>query len=121
MTIARGEKKLRAWKNNKEWKKGERNENVDVEINLILALYDSIRLECVPLISRCRHVKYCRGQYASWTNYDSKKAHTSCAAAAVTSTDINFSFHFSAKREKKRVAIENWKQKNTIISIHTHE
>lgn len=49
-----------------KWKvkqrKREAKDTLKLQINLILALYDSIRLECVPLISRCRHVKYCREQ-----------------------------------------------------------
>lgn len=83
------------WQSESErvWKKW----NVDVQINLILALYDSIRLECVPLISRCRHVKYCRRQYASWTNYDSEKAtRFPCGGwCYLRQTHHNFSFRFS--------------------------
>lgn len=84
------EKKCRTaaiwWGQQKKW-------NVDVKINLILALYDSIRLECVPLISRCRHVKYCRGQCASWTNYELKKAH----APHVLPQTSTFPFLFTAE------------------------
>lgn len=77
-----------------------KNEMLMYKINLILALYDSIRLECVPLISRCRHVKYCRGQYAIVNELrPAKKPHASHVALLVfgsySSTDTStFPFVF---------------------------